>query len=109
MVENFENEKEKIKIAALKILLEPVCDLAKIIDEISQEDRKKYQEIFWNVSEKLPGDYTQIAKNLLRIFPAFLSALSGDYSEDRVIFLAEYVLTEVKYLQQNAKNRPPVI
>lgn len=90
-MENF-FEKTKLKIRIRKLFREPLPILLANIPQISGQEIIKFQEIYFEVFAPNPPTYRHHSMPLAGIFPAFLSVLDGDLSEDRIKMLAKIVI-----------------
>lgn len=95
-MENFENEKIKIRIRVRKLFRDPLCNISLLIPQDLNGGMEKCVNIFFDLFCKLPIESRQLLSLLPTFFIAALSVLDGDYSDPRVTFLAEFIISEAK-------------
>lgn len=95
-MENFDAEKIKIQIRVRKLFREPLRELVGRVPAISPQELDKIMAILWQVSGNSLAISRQDFCTISAIFPALLSALEGNFSEDRIKYLAEFTILEAK-------------
>lgn len=100
-MEIFYVERVKINIRVRKLLRTPAVELSAILLAISPLDVDKTMKIFWQVLETYPEDQRNNLLKVCSVFPAFLSVLDGNYSDNRVEYVAKFLLGEIHNSQKN--------
>lgn len=103
-MENFDFQKVKIETRVRELFLQPVRELCQKCLEIPEKDRSNFMAIYWQFCGENRETFRQECGKFPSIFPGFSSALDGDFSEKRVRYLAEFILSELKELRIRAEN-----
>lgn len=90
-VENFEDEKQKIKTRVKFLFTIPLKKLCGNLPDIPAESLEEIMTIFSRIYGKFPAISRQEFCNLSAAFPAFLPEILPDFSTARIELLAEIV------------------
>jgi hypothetical protein len=89
-----DHEIERINILIKEMLSKPLHESVKYIPHVSTTEMQRLMDIFWDAAKNFPSlEYPDLGI-LSSLFPAALAVLEGSFSEERVKYVAEFMMRE---------------